>query len=142
MPCWPASAVEPFCSSRSARRQEHAAPDRARARQKPVAAATSLGRMPRAPLRVGGDVKPPAILERVDPDWSHVPKGIRYSSIVIIEAVIDESGRVMSVRAIHGQPEFAGPTVEAVRKWRFKAATQNGKPVPVVFNLTATPHFR
>ena len=94
------------------------------------------------PLRVGRDVIAPVVIKRVDPDWSKLPKNFRYTGIVVIEAVIDENGVPVNVRALQGQPELADPTVAAIQQWRFKPGTLHGKPVPVIYNLTANPHFR
>lgn len=94
------------------------------------------------PLPVGGDVVAPVVIKRVDPDWSKLPKNFRYTSIVLIEAVIDENGIPVNVRALKGQPELADPTVAAIRQWRFKPGRLHGKPVPVIFNLTTNVHVR
>lgn len=93
------------------------------------------------PLNVGGDVVAPVVISRVPPDWSKLPKNFHYTGIVLIEAVIDD-GIPIKVRALKGQPELADPTVAAIRQWRFKPGTLLSKPVPVISNLTANPHFR
>jgi TonB family protein len=92
--------------------------------------------------RVGGDVVAPIVVHRVEPNWPALPSTVRDGGLVIIEAVIDESGRPTEVRVLRGQPELAIPTVEAVKQWQFKPGMRQGKAVPVVFNLTARPHYR
>jgi hypothetical protein len=94
------------------------------------------------PLRIGGDVVAPVVVKRVDPDWSKVPKGFRYAGIVLLEAVIDEKGIPVNVRAIKGQPELTEPSIAALKQWRFKPGALHGKPVPVIFNLSVNPHYR
>jgi protein TonB len=56
---------------------------------------------------------------------------------VIVEAVIDEQGRVTDVRILRGLPMgLDREAVAAVRQWRFTPATLQGKPVKVYFSLT------
>lgn len=61
----------------------------------------------------------------------------RLQGVVILESVIDREGRVGQVRILKGLPMgLSEKAVEAVRKWRFKPALLDGKPVPVFYNLT------
>lgn len=90
-----------------------------------------------APLRVGGDVKAPILVERVDPAYSAEARAHRISGIVIVEALIDRSGNVAEVNVLKPLPfGLDRAAVDAVKQWKFKPATQNGKPVAVLFNLT------
>jgi periplasmic protein TonB len=90
-----------------------------------------------APLRVGGDVKPPVIVTRVDPSYPEVARKARVQGIVIVEAVIDRNGAVRDVKVLKGLPfGLSESASDAVRRWRFKPGTLNGKPVDVIFNLT------
>lgn len=94
---------------------------------------------PTAPLRVGGDVKAPVVIERADPLYTETARKARVAGTVIVEAIINKSGRVEDVRVVKGLP--MGLSVEAeqaVKKWRFKPGTLNGVPVATIFNLTVT----
>ena len=97
--------------------------------------------LPLRPLKVGGDVKAPHVIKQIPPEIPHVPeKKYRYSAL-IVEAIIDEHGRVREVRALnHEDSPYTQSYLEAVRKWEFQPGTLDGKPVPVVFNLVAN-HF-
>lgn len=87
--------------------------------------------------RVGGDVKPPAVTHRVDPRYPPEARAARVQGIVIIEAMIDETGRVADARVLKPLPfGLAEAALEAVRQWIFEPATIEGRPVPVIFNLT------
>jgi protein TonB len=56
---------------------------------------------------------------------------------VIVEAIIDKSGAVTAVRVLKPLPMgLDNAAAEAVKKWRFKPATLNGRPVAVYFVLT------
>jgi protein TonB len=56
---------------------------------------------------------------------------------VIVEAIIDQQGQVTSVRVLKSLPMgLDNAAAEAVKKWRFRPAELNGKPVTVYFVLT------
>ena len=92
---------------------------------------------PTGPLRVGGDVKAPVTVHRVDPVYSDVARKARTSGVVIVEAIIDKEGNVDQVKVLKGLPMgLSEAAVEAVKQWKFKPGTLNGEPVEVIFNLT------
>ena len=123
--------------------RQQVSPGAARAIKKAPAPVTATSdRSERSPLRVGREVVAPVVIKRVDPDWSKLPPNFRYSGIILIEAVIDEHGVPGEIRVLKGQPELAQRTVEAMKRWRFRPGTLHGKPVPVIFNMSAMPHFR
>lgn len=89
------------------------------------------------PMRVGGDVKAPQILARVEPIYTAEAKAARIAGIVIIEVNVDEKGVVRSTKILKGLPYGLDKSAEAaVKQWIFAPALLEGKPVPVVFNLT------
>jgi protein TonB len=92
---------------------------------------------PAGPLRVGGDVKAPIIVNRADPDYTESARRARIAGIVIVEAIIDRQGNVDQVKVIKGLPMgLADEAVKAVKKWKFKPGTHNGQAVATIFNLT------
>ncbi|MCU1230551.1 MAG: uncharacterized protein JWO97_3435 [Acidobacteria bacterium] len=90
-----------------------------------------------APFRVGGDVKAPAVINRVEPTYTAEALASRISGIVILEAIIDRTGHVSNVEVLKPLPfGLDQAAVDAVRKWTFRPGTLNGWPVDVLFNLT------
>ena len=88
-------------------------------------------------LRVGGDVKPPEVIQRIDPNYTEEARRARVQGVVILEAIIDAQGNVTDVRVIKPLPEGLGEeAAKAVRQWKFRPGTQHGRPVPVIFSLT------
>jgi len=80
---------------------------------------------------IGHDIHPPVAIHRVDPK---VP-GVR--GIVIIETIIDLDGNVCDAAVLKGiNPEADAAALAAVKQWRFRPATLNGKTVAVYFDLT------
>jgi TonB family protein len=48
---------------------------------------------------------------------------------VVVQLTVDDSGDVKAVEFLHGMPGFNNLASDALKKWRFQAATFNGKPV-------------
>lgn len=87
--------------------------------------------------RVGGDVKAPILIDRVEPVYPASARHDGISGIVILEVIIGRDGRVKNAIVIKGLPEgLSESAVDAVRQWKFKPGTLNGEPVEVIFNLT------
>jgi protein TonB len=92
---------------------------------------------PSGPLRVGGDVKAPTVVSRVEPQYNEAARKARITGVVIVEAIINKEGRVEQVKVIKGLPMgLSDAAEEAVKGWRFRPGTLNGQPVEVIFNLT------
>jgi TonB family protein len=88
-------------------------------------------------LRVGGDVKAPVVVQRVEPQYPEEARRERVQGIVIVEAFIDKEGNVGDIEVLKPLPMgLDQAAVDAVRQWKFQPATMNGEPVNVVFNLT------
>lgn len=102
-------------------------------RPKNVVTTTSSG----PPFRVGGDVKAPVLINRVEPIYPEEARKARIMGIVIVEAMVSEDGVVKNVKVIKPLPfGLDQAAVDAVKQWTFKPATLDGKPVAVLFNLT------
>jgi protein TonB len=92
------------------------------------------------PLPVGGAVLKPELIHRIDPRYTEPARKARLQGTVIVQAVIDEQGRVTDVQIYKSLPMgLDQAAVDAVRQWRFKPATLHGRPVKVYYSLTI--HF-
>jgi protein TonB len=88
-------------------------------------------------LRVGGDVTKPELIRSVQPVYPEIARRARISGVVIVEAIIDQTGTVTNARILKSLPMgLAEAAVEAVKQWKYKPATLNGRPVSVYFTLT------
>ena len=88
-------------------------------------------------LRVGGDVKAPVLTYRVEPKYTDEARANRISGIVILEVVIDKTGRVTDAQVLKPLPYgLDQAAVDAVKQWQFRPGTLAGEPVDVIFNLT------
>jgi protein TonB len=78
-----------------------------------------------------------AVLEHsVQPVYPSFAMERRLEGEVLVEATIAEDGSVRNARAIRGQSLLAQAAVEAVRRWRYRAAVLNGKPVATQTQIT------
>lgn len=92
---------------------------------------------PAGPVRVGGDVRAPVVVTRVEPKYTELARRSRVTGTVIVEAIIDKHGNVDRVRIVKGLPMgLSEAATDAVRRWKFRPGTQQGRPVDVIFNLT------
>ncbi len=92
---------------------------------------------PDGPIYVTGDVKKPEKLTSPPPQYTEIARKARIQGVVILQSIIDEQGNVTEVSILKGLPMgLAEAAMGAVRQWKFKPATLNGKPVAVYFNLT------
>jgi protein TonB len=89
------------------------------------------------PYRVGGDVKAPVVIHRVDPVYPEEARRERISGIVILQTIIDRDGAVKDVTVRKPLPNgLSEAAVDAVKQWTFKPGTLNGEAVDVIFVLT------
>lgn len=91
--------------------------------------------------RIGGGVSPPAVVFKVEPEYSEEARKAKFQGSVLLSIIVDASGKPRDVRVTRtcglGLDEKA---VEAVMKWRFRPGLKDGKPVPVV--ATVEVNFR
>jgi TonB family protein len=86
--------------------------------------------------RVGGEVSAPIILNHADPEYTHEALRAKYGGICIVSMIVDAQGMPRNLHVVRalgmGLDQNA---IEAVKKYRFKPAMKDGKPVPVKVNI-------
>jgi protein TonB len=97
---------------------------------------------PRAPVPVGGVVKPPARTRDVSPVYPPIAQAARVQGIVIIEAIISPAGRVLDARVLRSIPLLDAAALDAVRQWEYTPTLLNGVPVSVVMTVTVNFQLR
>jgi len=108
-----------------------------------AATATMLadhGAQPKAPVPIGGDVKPARLLHSVAPTYPALARSQRVSGDVLIDAFIDASGHVTTMKVLSGPALLYEAAKDAVRQWRYQPAMLDDK--PVAMHLTVTVQFR
>jgi len=90
-----------------------------------------------APVRVGGPIKTPGLLHRVEPVYSALAAATHLGGIVILEAVVDASGGVESVRVVRSAGALLDNAAsDALKQWKYSALVLNGIPTPFVVTVT------
>src|SRR4029077_10152863 len=113
-----------------------------------AAGETSLGanlaessKQPAAPAApVGGDVKAARLISSVPPIYPSLAKTQPLAGDVRVDALIDATGRVTAMKVVSGPSLLHQAAMDALNRWKYEAATLDGK--PVAMHLTVTIQFR
>jgi protein TonB len=105
----------------------------------PPSTTATVAAEPDVPLPVGGDVKAPVVIRRVQPLYPKTALTIRLNGSVIVECIIDKTGRVRDARVVRStSPLFEREALEAVQQWQFAPGSLHGNAVDTIFDLTVT----
>jgi protein TonB len=85
---------------------------------------------------VGGNITAPRKIKDVGPAYPQEAQAANVQGIVILETLIDTSGRVESARVIRSVPLLDDAALEAVRQWEFTPTLLNGVPTPILMSVT------
>jgi len=100
----------------------------------------SKSSQPVAPIPVGGEVTNVQLISSVPPAYPLIARSQRIAGDVKIDALIDENGRVTGMKVVTGPAMLHQAAMDALRQWKYKPATLNGKPVSM--HLVVTIQFR
>jgi protein TonB len=64
------------------------------------------------------------------PVYPPIARAAHVEGVVILEAVIDEEGRVREAKPLKPMPLLEDAAMDAVRQWRFTPTLLNGEPWP------------
>jgi protein TonB len=85
---------------------------------------------------IGGGVIGPKITYQPEPEFSEEARKAKFMGVVTVSIIVDAQGRPQNVHVLRGVGMgLDEKAVEAVRQYRFKPATENGKPVAVYLNV-------
>lgn len=85
---------------------------------------------------VGGEVVPPRVLSQTPVEYPQMARMARAEGSVVIDALIDENGRVAEMRIISGPGVFHQAAKESLAKWRYQPGMLNGKPIATHLYVT------
>jgi len=89
---------------------------------------------------VGGMVQQARLLHSVPPVYPSLAKLTRVSGDVVVDALIDASGNVKTVRVLSGPTILQPAAIETVRQWKYEPARLDGQ--AVAMHLSVTVKFR
>jgi protein TonB len=82
------------------------------------------------------EMEPPVLVEKVVPDYPEAARAARLTGRVFVRAVVSPEGDVVDVEAVSSShPLFESAALDAVRKWKYRPARLNGRPVAVHFTV-------
>ena len=85
---------------------------------------------------VGGLVRAPELVHEVEAEFSEEARKAKFSGNVIVSLIVDDSGNPQRVRCARDVGMgLCDKAIEAVRQYRFKPATKDGKPVKVEMSV-------
>ena len=103
--------------------------------QEPQPAATAPAP---AAQRVGGNIKAPQQIKKVNPVYPPLAQQVRIAGVVILEALIGTDGKVRQLKVLRSVPFLDGAATEAVRQWEYTPTLINGTPTPIIMTVTVT----
>jgi TonB family protein len=88
-------------------------------------------------------------IRHVNPKWPKDRVGRTGSGAPVVEAVVDDRGKVVDARVVRrpdwkprSWPELDEAILAAVRKWEYTPEELDGRPVPTCLTVTVDIHWR
>jgi protein TonB len=86
--------------------------------------------------RAGGLVSPPEPIHREEPEYTAAARTAGVEGTVLLSVTIGENGTVSDAKVVRGiDPALDSKAMECVRKWTFRPAMKDGKPVSAAANI-------
>jgi general secretion pathway protein A len=73
-------------------------------------------------------LEPPKLLSSPPPSYPSVARSTNVSGSVLIDAVVDETGKIGDMRVLSGNPVLRQAAMESLRMWKYEPARLNGQP--------------
>jgi TonB family protein len=87
-------------------------------------------------FKVGGNVRPPTVVQRVEPHYPEEARDERIQGTVVLGIVVRVDGDVEGVRVVRSlDPRLDESAVEAMKQWKFRPAMRDDTPVAVSLNV-------
>jgi TonB family protein len=108
-----------------------------------VKSASQIARLPADPMndaivRLKPETAESLLDQRVEPEYPEAARRAHIQGSVVLETLINANGRVQQVSAVSGNPDLADAAIAAVRQWRYKPFTVDGKKVPIRTQVNVT----
>jgi len=87
------------------------------------------------------EVKTARLISSVPPVYPPLALSLRVEGDVTLDALIEESGRITTIKVLSGPTVLQQAAVVAVRQWKYEPATLNGSPTPIHLSVTVKFHL-
>jgi protein TonB len=88
------------------------------------------------PIRAAQLPEPPRKIVDVRPLYPEIARAARVQGTVMLEAVLDTTGRVTQLRIVKSVPLLDQAASDAVSRWRYTPSVYGGHPVSVLMTIT------
>ena len=78
------------------------------------------------------------LMQAVDPEYPAGAKASGQRGSVVLQVIIGRDGTVREAKFLQGSLVFARSAIDAVKQWRFKPYSMNGRAVSVQSMITLT----
>jgi protein TonB len=90
----------------------------------------------RVPIRLHAGMQAPRKIVNVPPRYPVHAQLAHIEGVVVLDAVIDPTGRVTDVQVTRSIQLLDQAAIDAVRQWRFTPTLLNGEPVSILLTVT------
>ncbi len=98
--------------------------------------AQPAGAQPIQRVRVSQGVSQSLLITKVPPIYPPEARSARIQGAVVLKALINQAGDVVSLNLISGHPLLAPSALDAVKQWKYRPYLLNGKAVNVETEIT------
>ncbi len=78
------------------------------------------------------------LIHKVNPEYPRIAKAARISGIVTLKATISKAGEISDLHVECGPEILRGPSLKAIREWKYRPYLLHGKPVDVQTTIKVT----
>ena len=89
-------------------------------------------------VRLKPEVAESLLDQRVEPDYPDAARRAHIQGSVTLETLIGANGKVQQATPVGGNPQLAEAAAAAVRQWRYKPFTVDGRQVPIRTQVTVS----
>ncbi len=93
----------------------------------PVSAPTPQVPQYGEPVHLSEDAARALVVHSVDPAYPSEARAQKLHGLVVLQAIIGRDGNVQDLKLVRGYFVFAKAAIAAVKQWRFRPYTQNGR---------------
>lgn len=72
-----------------------------------------------------------AVITKIQPEYPAIARQLKLQGAVDLEVLVGETGDVVKVDIVSGNPVLTAPATQAVKRWKFKPFLENGHAIRV-----------
>jgi TonB family protein len=98
--------------------------------------------LPTASAHIGGQLKQPKLISSQPAAYPPLALRAKLQGVVVIDVLVDTSGKVASMKVISGLADLQQAAMEAVHNWKYEPAQLNGQPIAVHTRVSVNFHLQ